>query len=233
MEIKLKKRPQKPIIIEGFPGLGLVGSIAAEFLIDHLNAEQIGCISTEKLPPVVAIHNGQILEQFGIFYDLKNNIIIIRPLAFAAGIEWELADSITHLTEMLKASELISLEGVGAGDGDIQPKAFFFTADKTKAKKLQSIGLTEIKEGIVFGVSASLLSRQPESTFIFTETHSELPDSRSAAKMIEVLDKYLGLKIDYRPLLEKAEEFEKKLKNIFSMVSQKTGEKAKETSYLG
>lgn len=233
MEIKLKKRPQKPIIIEGFPSLGLVGSIAAEFLIDHLNAEQIGCIWAEKLPPMVAIHKGQVLEQFGIFYDSKNNIIIIRPLALVGGIEWELADSIIRLEDMLKARELISLEGVGAGDGGIQLNAFFFTADKSKAKKLQSIGLTEIREGMVFGVSASLLSRQPESTFIFTETHSELPDSRSAAKMIEVLDKYLGLKIDYRPLLEKAEEFEKKLKNIFSMVSQKAGEKAKETSYLG
>jgi uncharacterized protein len=233
MEIRLQKRPKEPVIIEGFPSLGLVGSIAAEFLIDHLNAEQIGCLYSEKLPPIVAIHNGKVLEQFGIFYDSKNNIVIIRPLALAGGIEWELANSIIQLQDMLKAREIISLEGIGAGSGGIVPKAFFFTADKAKAKKLQGLGLTEIKEGLVFGVSASLLSKQPESTFIFTETHSELPDSRSAAKMIEVLDKYLGLKVDYKPLLEKAEEFEKKLKNVLSMVSQKSKDKAKETSYLG
>lgn len=233
MEIKLEKRPKEPIIIEGFPSLGLVGSIAAEFLIDHLNAEQIGHIDSEKLPPIVAIHKGKVLEQFGIFYDHKSNIVIIRPLALVAGKEGELADSIIELKNMLKAKELISLEGIGAGSGGIKPDAFFFTADKSKAKKLQELKLTEIMEGLVFGVSASLLSKQPESTFIFTETHSELPDSRSAAKMIEVLDKYLGLKIDYKPLIEKAEEFEKKLKGIFAMVSQKSGEKPKETSYLG
>lgn len=231
MEINLKKRPQKPIIIEGFPSLGLVGSIAAEFLVDHLKAEQIGCLYSKKLPPIVAIHKGTVLDQFGIFYDSKNNIIIIRPLALTTGMEWELADSIINLVSMLKARELISLEGIGTGEGLKEPQAFFFTADKAKAKKLQGIGLAEIREGLVFGVSASLLSKLPASTFIFTETHSELPDSRSAAKMIEVLDKYLGLKVDYKPLLEKAEIFEKKLKNILT-AAQKSSEKEK-ISYLG
>ena len=58
-----------------------------------------------------------------------------------------------------------------------------------------------------------------------------MPDSRAAAKIIESLDKYLGLKVDYKPLLEKAETFEKKLKEFLSMAAQQTKEK-KET-YLG
>jgi len=49
---------------------------------------------------------------------------------------------------------------------------------------------------------------------VFAETHSSLPDSKAAAKVIEVLDKYLGLKVDYRPLLKKAEEFETKVKDL-------------------
>ncbi|MBW2989975.1 PAC2 family protein, partial [Candidatus Woesearchaeota archaeon] len=42
MQIKLWKKPKNPIIIEGFPGFGLVGTIASEFLIDHLKTELIG-----------------------------------------------------------------------------------------------------------------------------------------------------------------------------------------------
>jgi uncharacterized protein len=232
MQLKLKEKPQKPIIIEGFPGMGLVGTIAAEFLIDHLKAEPIGCIYAEHMPPIIAIHRGKVLDQFGIFHDAKNNIIIIRPLALVGGMEWELADSIIELGDILKAKEIISLEGIEAGKGG-EPQAFFFTADKAKEKRLQKAGLTEIKEGIVLGVTASLLSKQPTSTFVFAETHSELPDSRAAAKMIEVLDKYLGLKVDYKPLLEKAEIFEKQLKNILAMAAQKAKEKAGKESYLG
>lgn len=232
MELKLKSKPQKPIIIEGFPGLGLVGSIAAEFLIDHLKAEQIGCFYSEKITPIVAIHKGKVLEQFGIFYAKKENIVILRPLVLATAIEWELTDSIIKLADMLKAKEIISLEGIETGKGK-EPEAFFFTSDKKKARKLQGISLTEIKEGIVVGVTASLLSKQPDSTFLFAETHSELPDSRAAAKLIEVLDKYLELKIDYKPLLEKAETFEKKLKEILTMAVQKSKDRTAGETYLG
>ena len=44
------------------------------------------------------------------------------------------------------------------------------------------------------GVSGALLLKAevPLSCF-FAETHSSLPDSRAAAKIIEVLDKYLYL----------------------------------------
>ena len=47
MEIKLYKKPKSPLIIEGFPGFGLVGTIATEFLLEHLQTEQIVKISFE------------------------------------------------------------------------------------------------------------------------------------------------------------------------------------------
>ena len=42
MEIKLNRKPKNPIIIEGFPGIGFIGSITTEFLVEHLKAEKIG-----------------------------------------------------------------------------------------------------------------------------------------------------------------------------------------------
>ena len=42
MKFELKKKPKNPTIIEGFPGFGLVGTIASEFLMSHLDCEQIG-----------------------------------------------------------------------------------------------------------------------------------------------------------------------------------------------
>ena len=92
-------------------------------------------------------------------------------------------------------------------------------------------GLKKLDEGVILGVAASLLLKSPEETYIFAETHSELPDSRAAAKIIETLDKYLKLKVDYRPLVNKAEVFEKKLKELLSMAAQQT--KDKKESYLG
>ena len=55
MQIKLTKKPKNCILIEGFPGFGLVGTIAGEFLLEHLQTEQIGKIIFDEMPIMVAI----------------------------------------------------------------------------------------------------------------------------------------------------------------------------------
>jgi len=61
-----------------------------------------------------------------------------------------------------------------------------------------------------------------------------LPDSKAAAKIIEALDKYIKMDIDYNPLLEQAQKFEEKLKTILqkSQEAQEISDK-KKLSYFG
>jgi len=85
------------------------------------------------------------------------------------------------------------------------------------------------------GVTGALLLKTGlDVTCLFAETHSNLPDSKAAAKIVEALDKYLGMDIDYKPLLEQAEKFEDKLKMILkkSQEAQDISDK-KKLSYLG
>src|SRR3989344_7706884 len=112
MQLRLQKKPKNPTIIEGFPGFGLVGTIATEFLIKHLDAEQIGIIRMEEVPPVIAVHKGKPVEPLGIFYAKKENLIILHALTSVQGFEWELAEALTNMSKELKAKEIISLEGV-------------------------------------------------------------------------------------------------------------------------
>ncbi|HLC19463.1 MAG TPA: PAC2 family protein, partial [Candidatus Nanoarchaeia archaeon] len=53
----LKKRPKGVTIIEGFPGIGLVGTITTEFLMEHLNTEKIGSVMIDDVPAIVAVHS--------------------------------------------------------------------------------------------------------------------------------------------------------------------------------
>lgn len=231
MQIHLKQKPKNPVIIEGFPGFGLVATIATEFLVEHLNAKLIGRIELEEVPPVIAVHDNEVVEPLGIFYDKKNNIIILHALTNLAGLEWKISDILVKLYKDLKAKELISIEGVGS-PVETKDSKVFYIGDK---KRFEKIGLKPLKEGIIMGVSGALLLRKDvKISFMFAETHSALPDSRAAARIIETLDKYLGLKVDPKPLIEKAEKFESKLKGLLekSKVAQSQKEK-KELSYLG
>lgn len=239
MEFVLDKKPKSPIIIDGFPGLGLVGTIATEFLIEHLGAKEVGRVKGNEFPPLVAVHDKKIVRSVGIFYDEKTNIMILHVISGATGMEWQLADELINKAKMLKAHEIISLESVGvpAGEESEVAKAFYYTNKKENEKKLEKAGVEPLKEGIIMGVTGALMQRVGKEipfTSIFAETYSGLPDSKAAAKLIEVLDKYLGLAVDPKPLMESAARFEQKLRNLLEKSKQATTEQQKKKlSYVG
>jgi uncharacterized protein len=234
MEIELKEKPKRgAIIIEGFPGFGLVSTIVSEFLIDHLGAKQIGRFETDKIQPIVAIHKGNMVDPLGIFYDKKNNIVFVRAITPLKDLEWEISEKLAKFAKDIGAKEFISIEGIGSDGKPPEPEAFYYTLNKETAKRFNSMKIRPLDEGIIVGVTASLLTKFPNSTFIFSEAYSNLPDSRAAAKIIEILDKYLDLDVDYKPLLKKAENFEDKIKDIMGKSAEVMKQKEKKESYFG
>ena len=231
MILELDKKPKGVRIIAGFPGFGLIGTITTEFLIEHLNAVQIGKIRIDELPPVVAVHQGKVIEPLGVFYDKKYNLVILHALTSINNIEWQLELQISKLIEELKAKQIITIEGIGNAENP-NPNVYFLNKGKEDIKKLN---LQPLKEGIIIGVSGALLLKNRENLLaLFAETHSALPDSRAAARVIGILDKYLNLKIDYKPLLEKATKFENKIKTILENKEKVSAAKEnKELTYLG
>lgn len=233
MRYNLKIKPKSPTIVEGFPGFGLVGTIATEFLIDHLDAVKMGYIRMDEVPPVVAVHASKPVEPLGIFYSKKKNIVILHALANIQGYEWEIAETLMRIAKDLKAKEIISLEGVGSQEMNksSESKAYYLSDNKNFKSKCGE----PLVEGIIVGVTGALMLRDDiKGTCIFAETNSTLPDSRAAAKVLCVLDEYLKLGLDYSPLLKKAEMFEKRLRGVISK-SQDISIKAekKNQTYFG
>ena len=234
MDIELTKKPQGVTIVEGFPGFGLVGTITTEFLLDHLNAEKIGYIWFDKMNPMIAVHDEKIVEPLGIFYNKKHNLVIIHALTNVAGIEWKIASAIGEVAKKLKAKEIISLEGVSALEKSDKISAYYYS--KKFGKKWEKTGIESLKEGIVTGVTAGLLLKMKDVPLscVFVETKTGLPDSRASAKVIEVLDNYLGLEVDYKPLIKKAIIFENKLKGLLKNTQKvKKLKQGNELSYMG
>lgn len=237
MELILHQKPNKPIIIEGFPGMGFVGTIAAEYLIEKLDTKPIGQLWSPKIPPIAMVHGEEVRSLLEIRYSKKHNIILLHAVAGIKDIEWDLADTIIELAKKVKAKEVISLEGVSPIQEGAEHVAYFHTSEKSKANKLKNAGALPLMSGAIIGVSGALMTKAPADlpiSFIFGSTHTSLPDSAAAANIIKVLDKYLGLKVDYQPLLKEAERFESGLKELIrkSEEAKKTKEK-KEISYLG
>ncbi|MFH1056986.1 MAG: proteasome assembly chaperone family protein, partial [Candidatus Micrarchaeota archaeon] len=48
---------KNPIVIEGFPGIGMIGPIGASFLAGRPCMKLVGSISSSHFPPIAAIHD--------------------------------------------------------------------------------------------------------------------------------------------------------------------------------
>src|SRR3989344_2211773 len=77
MKFVLNKKPKNPVIISGFPSIGLISTITTKFLTDHLEVEDIGYIESENLVPLTAIHNSRIVHPITFYYNKKYNL---KPL---------------------------------------------------------------------------------------------------------------------------------------------------------
>ena len=233
----LTKKPKGVTVIEGFPGFGLVGTIATGFLIDHLKCEQIGRGFFEDPPATIAIHDCKLVDPVGIFYNKQHNLVIIHAITATSGIEWKAAELVLDVCNQLGAKELITIEGVGSPAMAGEPRAFHYCTSKNNEKKMIAAKIEHLGEGIIVGVTSAVLLKAPKAypiSCVFSETHTNLPDSKAAAKVVQVLDKYIGLKVDYKPLLKQAAEFEQKLKSIIEQTGKAQELKDKKAlAYVG
>lgn len=234
MKIELLKKPTNVTVVGGFPGFGLVGTITTEYLMDHIDdVEKIGYIWFNEMNPLIAIHEGDVVDPLGIFYSKKYNLVLLHAVTNVNGVEWKLAEAVTQLSKLLKAKEVVCIEGIGAMK-KVSNKVFYVSNNN---QRWTENGAEKLNEGIIMGVTAAILSKFQKSSplsCIFAETDSKLPDSRASARIIKVLDAYLGLKVDPKPLIKKAEGFEDKIKSMMKKtIVVKSDKQRKEVSYMG
>lgn len=225
MKLVLKKKPKNVTIVVGFPGFGLIGTIAIEFLLEHLQAEKIGMIEMEEVPAMIAIHQNKVVEPVSLHYNKKYNLVLVHAINIGKDLGWKLSEVISQLAAELSAKEIIALEGVGSPNPG--NKVFFYSTKNGLASKKLTGKANPLSEGIVVGVTGALLAKDLKIPIValFAEAQSGLPDSKAAAEIIKVLDVYTGLDVDPKPLLKQAEQFEEKLKGILQK-----GKKAEELS---
>jgi uncharacterized protein len=227
MRILLDKTPKAPTVIVGFPGVGLVGPIVTEFLLDHMKMEQIGRFEYDELPAMVPIHKGKIAHPMSVHYSEKYNTIIVYTILSLKAHEWDVAEAVAKLVKDVQAKEVLCIDGATApGEDD---KIFAFGNPQ-----LGQLGATMMEESVLVGVSAALLLTHGGISCVFASTQAEMPDSKAAANVVKFLDKYLGLEVDYQPLLEQATQFEEKLKNVATQAQAAMSVKEKRSlDYLG
>ena len=64
-------------LIEGFPDLGLAGTIGSRYLIEKLKMEQIGYISSPLFLPIIRIHEGVPMHPVRIYASKQHKLAVV------------------------------------------------------------------------------------------------------------------------------------------------------------
>ncbi len=219
-DIRIFSRPlshEGSSVLMGFPGSGLVGSIALQYMVDQLEFSQIGSMNSKYFPPLAMMNRGVINVPVRIYE--KNSIAaIVADIPIHPMICYEVANGIMDWLMPFKVKEVVTIAGIITNEPE---KRVFGVATSDEAlPRIQETTII-LPIGSISGIASSILTeckvRDIHAYGLLGETINA-PDPRASAAAIEVLNKMYDLGLDVQPLLEQAEEIESTMQKLSEQV---------------
>ncbi len=225
----IKEIGDSPVIIEGLPGVGLVGGIAANFMIDRMEMELVGFVESRLLPPVALLRNGITQRPFRI-YASNGVAVLYSEVPIAPALVFDLSKKIVELASSVGARQVVTLAGIPS---PMKEPAVYGVATSREMIDFLKEGEVEIlKEGVISGMPGQLLldcaNAGLPALCLLAQTPGMNPDPRGAAELIKVLNRLHGFNIDVEPLIQEAEAIEAKLEELAKQTRKLKQQEVKE-----
>jgi uncharacterized protein (TIGR00162 family) len=220
---------KNPILVEGFPGLGMVGSIATKYLVKQLKAQKLAVLHSPHFPYHVLVDKkGGARLLRGEFYFLKNetgenDFIFLTGDSQSQTIEgqFEVANSILDFAEKKKVKIVITIGGY-RNEFEGTPNVVAVSTNPVLLEKALNAKAVSSEAGTpIVGTAGLLLGlakfRKMDALCLLGETRGYLPDPKTAKTVIEILQGLLGLDVDLKGLdeeIERSKEILGKMQDI-------------------
>ncbi|NIB99221.1 proteasome assembly chaperone family protein [Halobacterium sp. R2-5] len=204
-----------PALVEGLPGVGLVGKIATDHLVDAFGMEYVASIDCSNVPRVAVYDEGErdVLPPVRLYADEERDLLALQsdvPLTRDGGGEF--ADCIT---EWIADNDVTPLYLSGLPVQDLDPATVpevFGIASGTAGEWLdeEDIG-TPPERGLVGGPTGALVNRAAEegldAVSLVVESDPQFPDPAAAKRLLDgAIGPMTGVDIPTDDLVERAEE---------------------------
>lgn len=221
-----------PIFVEGLPGVGNVGRIAAGYLIEQLNAVKFAELLSSHFYPFVLLHQSSAVHVLkNEFYYWKSRKKGQRDMIILIGDSqsidpvghYELVESVLDFIEKFGVKEIFTIAGLSVSKLDKEPRVVGAVSDPKIVKKYEKFGIDfdgGSKIGTIVGAAGLFLGlgryRDMDGLCLLGETSGmpEIPDPKSAEAVLNVLTKILNIELDMSKLQEKIKEMENFMKKI-------------------
>ncbi len=238
----------KPILIEGLPGIGNVGKVALDFIVEELKARKIAEFRGGNLPHSVFVneHNLVELPTIELYYKKFSNGK--RDLLLLAGDAqpndemscYEFCDAVLDTAQQFDCSEIVTLGGVALRQEPKDPQVYVTGNQKeiiqTYSKGTKANTRLYGKVGPIIGVSGLLLGlakrRKINAVSLLAETlgHPLYLGISGAREILKVIKKKLSIPLDIKLLEQEIAEIEEELTK---RALPKKGKKQGDVNYIG
>lgn len=235
IEIRWLKEPagDTGILIEGLPGIGHVGKLVAEHMIEELHAEKVAEICSIHLPPQA------IIGPDGVARLARNEVYVSggERIAFLVGDyqsasaegHYLLAEAYLDVAERLGVRRIYTLGGYGVGHLVSEPRVLSAVNREELRAGVEAAGAEFNRDeppGGIIGASGLLLGlslrRGMDAVCLLGETSGYLVDPRAASNLLSVLSALIGREVDKSQLETRAAEMEQVIAKLTE--SEKAGD---------
>ncbi|MCL5437599.1 MAG: proteasome assembly chaperone family protein [Candidatus Thermoplasmatota archaeon] len=244
--IKQYKKPRltNSILIGGLPGIGNIGKIAADYIIEKLKMQKLAEIFSQYLPPQVFVtENGMVyLARNTLYYKKipgKRDLLILVGDFQGTTQEgqYEMSYNVLELLRKFDLSFVYTLGGYSTGKIVETPRVLGAVTDNSILGNLKENGVVFPKgepgggivgsAGILLGLAKELFDI--DGACLMGETSGYFADPRGAMEVLKVLSGILGFTID----LAEIEERSKQIEQITGRMQEDLQNKASKKEDLG
>lgn len=209
-----------PIFIEALPGIGHVGKLAIDHVIDELKATKFVEIYSPYFPPQVLVGEGGVIEDMvNEMYYLKSDDEDGHDFIFLVGNcqglspegQYELCGAVLDFVESLGAREIYTLGGLATGQPVDGERVLGAATDEARIELLKEadIGIRSADGGIV-GASGLFLGlgrlRGMSGSCLMGKTPGYFIDAEAAEAVLEKLSILVNIEVNTDKLEERAQE---------------------------
>ena len=229
-----KPRLKRGTLIEGLPGIGLVGKLAADHIVEEFKTEKICDLYSPLFPPQVNVKEDCTVELvknelYQTRLGRENVIILVGDFqGITPDSQYILSEKILDFSISLGVKRVITLGGYGTGDLTKEPRVFGAATSVNIVSEFKKYGVEFRSGGSIVGASGILLGMSKfkglDGVCLMGETHGQIIDAQSAKSILKVLMKVFDIDIDLAKMDEKLKDTEEAISELTRLIEmERTG----------
>ncbi len=229
----------EPVLVEGLPGAGLVGKIAADHLVESFGMDYLAGVTCEGLPDAVVYRSDSrdLVPPVRLYADADRDLLVLQSdVPVSPSQAGGFAGCVTDWIEDVGALPLY-VSGLPEEKSPDEVPAVYGVATGGAAGLVEEVDLAPPAEGgLVSGPTGALLAEAGRADLdalgVIAETEARFPDPEAARMVLtRAVEPLAGVTVETDTLVDRAEEISRAKQRIAKQI-QEGGDESSEAQPL-